>query len=144
MENIRITSGMKFGFHKPRDNKLFEGVYEQDKFKIQRLVSGRNSFLPQIKGQIRSNGSGTKLIADLKVKMAVLVFMFFWLGFVFIAFLFTIVGIYEQGTNIFFVMVPVVMIAFGIGLPHVGFNMEEEKSIYDLKRILKRKIKELQ
>jgi hypothetical protein len=47
-----------------------------------------------------------------------------------------IIGVVNQGTNPFLLIFPLIMIAFGIGLVHYGFNSEREKSINDLKRIL--------
>jgi hypothetical protein len=142
MENIRPKKGLTIGFRKPKDNKLFEGFFEQDRFEIQRIITGRNSFLPQIKGQIQPNINGTKLVADLKVNTFVIVFMTFWLGGISLALVATVIGILKQGTNPFFAIVPLIMIAFGIGLVHFGFNSEKEKSINDLKRILNGQIKE--
>ncbi|WP_456867220.1 hypothetical protein [Galbibacter sp. BG1] len=71
MENIQPKKGLRIGFRKPKDNKLLEGFFEQDRFEIQRIITGRNSFLPQIKGQIQPNINGTKLDADLIVKRKV-------------------------------------------------------------------------
>ncbi|AFU69680.1 hypothetical protein P700755_002989 [Psychroflexus torquis ATCC 700755] len=135
-ENIRAKKGLTIGFNKPKENKLFEGIFEQDRFEIQRIITGRNSFLPQIKGQIQSNINGTKLIANLKVNTFVIVFMIFWLTFIGFAFVMGIIGVVNQGTNPFLLIFPLIMIAFGIGLVHYGFNSEKEKSINDLKRIL--------
>lgn len=142
MENIRPKKGLTIGLRKPKDDKLFEGFFKQNRFEIQRIITERNSFLPQIKGQIQPNIHGTKLVANLKVNTFVIVFMTFWLGGISLALVATVVGILKQGTNPFFAIVPLIMIAFGIGLVHFGFNSEKEKSINDLKRILNGQIKE--
>lgn len=141
-ENIQPKKGFTFSFYKSKEHKLFEGVFDSDKFEIQRVITGRNSFLPQIKGYIRPNSNGTKLIADLKLHTFVIVFMSFWLSGVSFGLIVTIIGILKQGTNPFLVVFPLIMLAFGIGLVHYGFNSEEEKSINDLKRILSGEIKE--
>ena len=52
MDHIRPKKGLTIGFNKSPDKKLFEGHFTRDKFEIQRIITGRNSFLPQIKGQI--------------------------------------------------------------------------------------------
>ena len=140
-ENIRPKKGLTFGFNKPKDDKLFEGIFEQDKFEIQRIIKGRNSFLPQIKGQIQTHINGTKLIIDLKIKGFVIIFMIFWLGFVSLALIGGIVGVLTQGTNPLTLILPLIMIAFGIGLVYFGFNNEKDKSINDLRRILNARIK---
>ncbi|MBC9797860.1 hypothetical protein [Sinomicrobium weinanense] len=136
MDNIRPKKGLTIRFNKSRDKELFEGNFIQDKFEIQRIISGRNSFLPQIKGQIQSNINGTKLVADLKVHTFVIVFMIFWLTFISFAFVMVIIGVINQGTNPLLLIFPLIMIAFGIGLIHFGFNKEKENSINDLKRII--------
>ena len=141
-ENIRPKKRLRIGFNKSKEKELFEGNIEQNRFKIQRIITGRNSFLPQIKGQIQSNINGTKLVADLKVHTSVIVFMIFWLSFVGLAFILGIVGVINQGTNPLFLIVPLIMIAFGIGLTNYGFNSQKEKSINDLKKILSGQKKE--
>ncbi len=140
-KNIRPKRGIAFSFDKPKETKLFEGKFEQDRFEIQRIIKGRNSFLPQIKGSIQSDLNGTKLIADLKINAFVIVFMIFWFGFVFLGFLATIVGVSVQEANPIVIIAPLIMMAFGIGLVRFGFHSEKEKSINDLKRILKARIR---
>jgi len=141
-ENIRPKKGLEIGFNKPQKKELFEGFFEQDEFEIQRIITGRNSFLPQIKGQIQPNINGTKLVADLKVHPFVIVFMLFWLTFVGFAFVLGIIGVINQGTNPFLLIFPLIMIGFGIGLVNYGFNSQKDKSISDLKRIINGQIKE--
>ena len=136
MENIRPKKGLTIGFNRTRNKELFEGDLTQDKFNIQRIITGRNSFLPQIKGQIQPNNNGTKLTANLKVHTFIIVFMIFWLTFVGFAFVMGIIGVIHQGTNPFMLILPLIMIAFGIGLVHYGFNLEKENSINDLNRIV--------
>jgi len=141
-ENIRPKKVLKFGFNQAQERELFEGNFEQNSFEIQRVITGRNSFLPQIKGQILPNINGTKLVADLKVHTLVIVFMVFWLTFVGITFIMGIIGVINQGTNLLFLIGPLIMIGFGIGLINYGFNSQKEKSINDLKKILNGHIKE--
>ncbi|MCX2680204.1 hypothetical protein OOZ15_09665 [Galbibacter sp. EGI 63066] len=142
VEYIRPKKGPTFGFKNQKENKLFEGTFERDEFKIQRISKGRNSFLPQIKGQIQSDFKRTILIADLKVHNFSIVFMIFWLTFIGFAFVMGIVGIIKQDTNPILLIFPLIMIAFGIGLVHFGFNKEKENSINDLKRIINGQVKE--
>ncbi|WP_343330601.1 hypothetical protein [Polaribacter staleyi] len=135
-ENIRPKKIFKFSFNQPQKKELFEGNFEQDNFKIQRIITERNSFLPQIKGQILPSINGTRLVADLKIHSSVIVFMLFWLTFVGFAFITGIIGVINQGINPLFLIVPLIMIGFGIGLINYGFNSQKEKSINDLKKIL--------
>ena len=135
-ENIRPKKGLKIGINRSQEKELFEGNFKQDKFEIQRIITGRNSFVPQIKGKIEPNVNGTKLVADLKVHTFVIVFMLFWLTFVGFAFIMGIIGVINQGTNPVLLIFPLIMIGFGIGLVNYGFSSQKEKSINDLKKIL--------
>ncbi|WP_299780850.1 hypothetical protein [uncultured Formosa sp.] len=141
-ENIRPKKRLRIGFNNSQNKELFEGKFEQNRFEIQKIITGRNSFIPQIKGQIQPNMNGTKLVADLRVHTSVVVFMIFWLTFVGFAFIMGIFGVINQGVNPFLLVFPLIMIAFGIGLINYGFNSQKDKSICDLKRIINGQIKE--
>lgn len=73
---------------------------------------------------------------DLKIHRFVIVFMAFWLGGVGLGLVGTIYGILRQETNPLFAVVPLVMLAFGIGLAFFGFNSEKEKSIAKIKQMV--------
>lgn len=141
-DNIRPKRGLSINFNRPKDKELFEGYFRQDRFEIQPIISGRNSFLPQIKGQIQPNKNGTKLVADLKVQTFTIVFMLIWLTFVGMGFIMTIISVVNQGTNPILVIFPLLMIGFGIGLINYGFNSQKDKSITNLKRIINGQLKE--
>ena len=140
-ENIRPNKGLKIRFNKSQEKELFEGNFEQDRFEIQLIITGRNSFIPQIKGKIQPNINGTKLVADLKVRTFVIVFMLFWLTFVGVAFIMGIVGVINQGTNPVLLIFPLIMFGFGFGIVHYGFNSQKDKSIIGLKRIINGQLK---
>ncbi|MFV0530838.1 MAG: hypothetical protein ACK5MD_05310 [Flavobacteriales bacterium] len=141
-ENIRPKKVLKIGFNKSQGKELFEGNFKQDSFEIQRIITGRNSFLPQIKGKIQPNINGTKLVVDLKVSTFVIVFILYGLTFVGFAFIMGIIGVINQETNPILLIFPLIMIGFIIGLVHYGFNSQKDKSITDLKRIVNGQIKE--
>jgi hypothetical protein len=134
-ENIQPKRGVRFGFSKRENDKVFEGNYSNGKFNFQRVIYHRNSFLPQINGTYRNTSGGTKIIAELKIHGVVVVFLVFWLCGVSLALIATVLGIIKQGTNPMFIIVPLIMLAFGVGLGHFGFNMEKEKSISELEKI---------
>ena len=136
-KNIQPKRGVRLGFSKKENDKIFEGNHSNRKFDIQRVIYHRNSFLPQIKGTYKSSINGTKIIAELKLHGFVVVFMTFWLSGVSLALIVTIFGIVLQGTNPIAAIIPLIMLAFGFGLGHYGFNMEKENSINELKKVLK-------
>lgn len=135
--NIRQKTGVIFGSNNSKNTKLFEGSFEQDRFEIQCVITGRNSFLPQIKGHIRPSMNGTKLIADLTIHKFVIGFMVVWFSLVTISLIF---GSTSLQTNPIFLLVPLIMIAFGIVLVKFGYNIQKNKSISDLKMILNGKL----
>ncbi len=115
---------------------------EVRKILAENIQPKRNSFLPQIKGTIQPNINGTKIVVDLEVHTFVVVFMLFWLTFVGFALVIGAIGVIHQGTNPIFLIFPLIMIGFGIGLVQYGYNSQKDTSITDLKRIINGQIKE--
>lgn len=130
-------------FDKRDESKIFHGEIEQDFFKIQRIINGKNSFNPQIKGEIKSYINGTRLIIDFKLNTFVKIFIIYWISFVSLAFVITIIGALKQYTIAFFIPFPLIMLIFAIVLTNYGFNSQKTKSIEDLSRILNGKVRKL-
>lgn len=132
-KNIRPKRTFGFNSIKTGEKELFEAVFWEDEFNIQKIIITRNSFLPQIKGYIQPDFDGTKLVADLSVYTLVLAFLIFWLSVVFF------IGIIYNEKYIYAIF-PLLMIFFAIGLMHYGFNKGKIKSIVALKKIVKGEI----
>jgi disulfide bond formation protein DsbB len=62
--------------------------------------------------------------------------MLFWFTFVGFTLIMGVIGVFNQSTNPLMLIVPLIMIGFGIGLVHYGFNSQKDKSINDLKRVI--------
>ncbi|MFB9056773.1 hypothetical protein ACFFU9_08465 [Mariniflexile ostreae] len=135
-ENIQLKKKTLFGFTRLNEEKPFEGVFKHDTFKIQRLIKGRNSFVPTIKGEIQSDFNETKIIVTLNIPKSTLIFIIYWLTFVGFVFIMGLTGMATQGTNAGLLILPLLMGVFAIILTHYGFNSQKEKSINDLKKIL--------
>src|SRR5690606_30890891 len=58
-KNIQPKRGIRIGFSKKENDKVFEGNHSNGKFEVQRVIYHRNSFLPQIKGTYQSSVNGT-------------------------------------------------------------------------------------
>ncbi len=56
------------------DHRYFEGTVQGDRFKINRIINHRDSFLPIIEGSFR--GAGSETIVTLNMRMAWLVVIF--------------------------------------------------------------------
>lgn len=141
MENIGPKRGIELRFSKTKIEKPFEGYFANGQFEMQRAINYKNSFLPQIKGTISESMNGTKVMAKLQMHGFVVAFMVVWLGGVSLALIGSIYGIVTQEANPVVAIIPLIMLAFGSGLVYFGFNTEKEKSIAELKRILKARIK---
>src|SRR5207247_8945197 len=58
----------------------FEGTVKGFEFDVQRIISYRNSFLPQIRGTITSEPYGSCITITMRLHIAVLIFMSVWFG----------------------------------------------------------------
>ncbi|WP_040278561.1 hypothetical protein [Psychroserpens damuponensis] len=132
-----IEPKMKFKFSK--NHKIFEGFIEQDTFEIQRIIRGRNSFKPYIKGDIKSHNNGTLLSASLKMNHFVITFILIWLGMVCFGFFVSIYAVLRQDLNPIAAFGPLIMIVFAYGLMNYGFDSEKKKGIEALETLLKGK-----
>ncbi|MBS7565734.1 hypothetical protein KHS38_15100 [Mucilaginibacter sp. Bleaf8] len=61
-------------------NKYFTGTVENARFEIIRIIQGRNSFLPVIKGHTEPWLNGSRIYINMRLQLFVAVFMCFWLG----------------------------------------------------------------
>lgn len=83
---IRLTDQIEtvktFGFRSANYSypKPYFGKIHNNTFKIKRAINYRNSFLPQIKGEIISGLNGSKINVKMQLDNIVKFFMIFWLG----------------------------------------------------------------
>ncbi len=82
---IRMTGVFSSGNH-----KAYEGVVNENSFKISRIIGYRNSFLPRIEGKIEENKESTLIHIKMRLHTFVIVFLAIWLSFMFVATLFLI------------------------------------------------------
>ncbi|WP_343697209.1 hypothetical protein [Flavobacterium sp.] len=134
-------SANNFSYSKPYVGKIYG-----NKFKIKRAINYRNSFLPIIKGEIKEDISGSKIIVKMSLVEFVKVFMIIWLGGAFIACIAVTYNIlFNNGLNSeagFFMLIPYGMLLLGIAMAGFGFKVESKKSTQDLEKILQAKIVE--
>lgn len=118
-------------------DKYFEGEVSDIGFKLSRIISYRNSFLPIIKGSFEESASGLKINISMSMHPFVNAFMLIWFGGVGIGFFATIFSFLKSPTDFhsaFFV--PAGMLLFGWGLVSIGFWSEARKAKEKLKTIL--------
>jgi len=111
------------------DNKMFQGEFSTDGFKIMRIIRYRNSFLPVIEGTVTPTLSGSRIAVTLRLHRFVGIFMLSWLGGVSIG-IFAFLGAALKGNMapLPALLVPSGMLLFGIGLTSGGFWWEARKT----------------
>ena len=124
---------------KPSYTKKYVGLLAENHFDISRAITYQNSFLPNIKGEISSTISGTRIKVTMKPHILVLTFSTLWIGGVFIACLFVTYQMITNGFEPGLLIVYFMLIA-GFTMLYFGFKLESKRSINDLKEILQAKI----
>jgi hypothetical protein len=70
-----------FRWRIPSDHRYFEGIVEHDRFKINRIIKGRDSFLPMIEGTFRAEDSGAVVTLNMRMAWPVMIFCFCFIAF---------------------------------------------------------------
>lgn len=122
-------------FREKRSTALYEGDFKGNKFHMGRLIDYRNSFIPQIYGDLSSNSSGTLLRIKMRLATSVSVFVFigilFSIGLSF--FLFRNGGYGESVLE--FKLIPWSPL-LGIAMAWFFFKMESSKSKKFMEKLL--------
>lgn len=117
--------------------KEYEGTIDGNSFEITRIIKGRNSFQPQITGEIRENNYETQIEIKMRLHWSVFVF----LTFVCSCMLFALISIFFNAEKISAVsFMPLLMLFTVYIFTMFGFKIESAKSKKDLKRMLEAKI----
>ncbi|WP_379964307.1 hypothetical protein [Epilithonimonas sp. UC225_85] len=136
-ENIEAKKTFGIGNY----SKPYIGYITGNNFEIERVINYRNSFLPQIKGNVYSELGGTRINVKMMPVIYVLFFMAIWFGGVIIGCLAMFFILFtEEFTP--FILIPFIMLVFGIGLLYGAFKTESSKSKKDLMRILEAEIEQ--
>ncbi len=88
IKRLRIVTGTRqhFWFWQ-RPKTSYQGKIEENKFEISRVIGYRNSFLPIIKGEVRSDLGGSSITISMQLHVLVMFFVICWLGSVGFSFL---------------------------------------------------------
>ncbi|MBO0358146.1 hypothetical protein J0X19_09340 [Hymenobacter sp. BT186] len=126
---------------KSRSPAPFQGAVHFDSFEIQRVISYRNSWLPQIKGRVKlaQDGQGSIVTVRHKLHLFVLVFSSIWLLGVGVATISALWSCWATGIFTFAKLIPMLMLSFGLTLFTVPFWLEVRQSRPLLIRILELK-----
>lgn len=119
----------------------YEGTVNPREFKISRVISYRNSFLPVILGTVSSGSGGTEIRLSMRMNLFVMVFMGIWLSIAGLATLgsLSVVTIallkFKPASLNAFLLIPLGMFLFGYLLMLFAFKAEAKISRKDLNRI---------
>jgi hypothetical protein len=116
-------------------SKPFEGSITGEQFQISRVISYRNSFLPQISGRIRQGPQGATIEATLALHVVVMIFMAVWLLGVGCAGLVAVSSVFSASRFEPMGLIPIGMFVFGVLLCTLGFKFEAEKAKSQLRQL---------
>ena len=132
------TSGI-FDFGNKVYSKSYLGTITGNRFKMQRAINYRNSFLPNITGEIKNENDGTRISVLFRLSGFVVTFLKIWSFGVIICGLALLYISITQKLSLFLFTIPLMLI-FPILLTFVFFNPESKRSKSDLKEIFSAEI----
>lgn len=133
---------MRSVFMQPR-SKPYEGELHGNRFSIRKIISYRNSFLPEIEGNIWYAENKTSIHVRMRLNPFSMVFMCIWMGGVFLAFIIMIVASLVAWEFNIGILLTLMMFLMGYGLTLGAFKAESLKSKKDLAEWLVAEINEL-
>lgn len=117
-------------------SKPYEGKMYGYNFKINKIIKYRNSFLPIIEGRICPDVIGCQIIIQMKLHIAVIIFMLFWMGnLLLVALSFIVAMLADNKIPPFLGLAPLGMGLFAYFLCMMSFNFEARKSKQFLEKL---------
>lgn len=116
--------------------KRYEISIVEDSFKMKRIISYRNSFLPQIKGNLLSESDNSTVTTfTIQLVPFVSVFITIWISIALLGCSLILINISYDELDVYSIM-PLSMPFFGYFMPYYFFNIEYARSKKDLINIL--------
>jgi hypothetical protein len=140
-ENVEAKKFIRFDLWGEKKYKEFEGVVEENRFKVSRISRGRNSFKPIVIGKIVENINSRTIVVRLRMDIFVYIFMAYWLGFAGVAAAgATLTGI-SKGKFSSTTLIIYGMFLFGYLMMIISFNYESGKAKKYLENLFESKIR---
>lgn len=114
----------------------FTGSVGDDHFKVQRRISHRNSFNPQLIGRVHAHGNLTTIGLTLRLQPFVAVFMGLWCGGLLLGVIGDVVSALRTGDAQPLLIVPMAMLVFGYVMTMGFFHVERSKALNELSTLL--------
>ncbi len=121
----------------------FEGIVYKNSFKLEKTISGRNSFNPSIHGDFKSINHETIVTFNLKLNTFVVLFFTFWMSCVTLIAATSIVLIFNGTEDSTFGLVAIPMLAFGLLIYYIGTKIALNKIIETFEKLFNEKVIEL-
>lgn len=137
-----VFTGILSAFNSPKSDYQYYGKTGERTFKLQRIITYRNSFLPNIKGTIEDDFVGTTIKVKMRLNISAMVFMCIWCGAVGFACVFISGQMISEAKFDPAGLIPFGMLLFAYGLVMGGFKYESNKSKKDLKQLFEAEIVE--
>jgi len=122
-------------------NYLFNGKITGKTFQVERIINYRNSFLPEIKGNVVEDKIGTQINLVLKLKKIVYIFDVIWLAGLLLMSYFILYNFFISDKTDFkwLLLVLVMMILWKYLMTIFFYSKEAEKSLNLLKQLFEAK-----
>ncbi len=140
-QNIEPVKTFRLGF-KGKNKKPYEGFLNGNNFNINRITDYRNSFLPQINGEISQANGVTQINIKMRLHILVYIFLTIWCGGIGLVFVALLISSIKKSNFEPTIFIPFCMLIFAYVLTTGGFKFESSKSKKDLEKILNSRIKE--
>jgi hypothetical protein len=140
--NVEPKKSFRLSIFTGNPTKAYEGEISKYAFRISRIITYKNSFLPIISGEILTLPGQTQINIKMKLSPFVLIFAGFWLSIVGLLSIYIIAGTFtkasQYSSNGFTQqsLIPLGMFIFFCLLTLISFKVESGKSRKFLKTIL--------
>ncbi|MEG4342453.1 hypothetical protein QUB70_04080 [Microcoleus sp. A003_D6] len=128
---IEPPQKIRMAWQLQKSHKPYQGTFSRNTFKISRIVSTyRNSFLPQITGEIHPQPFGCSIQLSMNLHLAVIVFMIVWMSMpVSIGMLALLVWLVDRSVGLILFLPLLGMCIFLWFLSLICFKIEARKDI---------------
>jgi hypothetical protein len=142
IESIAETTN-RFSFFSTEEWKPYWGKFKDNRFKINRRIHFRNSFLPVIKGRVNLDINGSIIMVTMHLEILVIMVLCIWFGGIFYSFprlISELVVIIRSGeiasTDLVELAIPLGFLLFGYLLTTITFKYEAMNSKAFLTKLL--------
>jgi hypothetical protein len=137
---IEPKKTFRFGLFGSGSTKSYEGQIIGHTFKINRIISYRNSFLPRIEGIIKREFDETTVLVKMRLHIFIIVFLCLWCsGVGYLCFTLFPQKIRNSDFSLE-MLIPIGMLLFVYAVTMAAFKFESRKSKKDLQNIFEANI----